>query len=146
MDKETSTRLRWTFLSHAIVSVILGAGLWVVPGRTLMLLGWVQENVVLPESDLAVPGGTFVDPLVTRLLGAALLALAFAGFQGWRAKQWSQVSLLVQMEAVFCAVSTVAFIATLFLGERGTPPAFWVLLIFTVAFGVAWGFSLLKAE
>jgi len=143
---EISSRLRWTFLIHAIVSAVLGAALWLIPGRTLILLGWVQETVVLPESDLVVPGGTFVDPLITRLMGAALLALALSSYQGWRAGKWSQVSLLVQMETLFCLLGTLAFIAVPVITERSIPPALWGLLIVTAAFGAAWGIALRKGE
>ncbi len=34
-----------TFLVHAIVALVFGAALWLVPGRFLTLVGWVQEWV-----------------------------------------------------------------------------------------------------
>jgi uncharacterized membrane protein len=146
MDKQISSRLRTTFLVHMIVSGILGAALWLVPGRTLLLLGCVEDFVLLPESDLSVPGTTFVDALITRLLGAALLALAFSSFQGWRAGQWGQVSRVVQLEAVFCMLGTLAFLATLILREHATPPLFWVLLVTLLAFTGAWGLALRNGD
>ena len=151
MNEGISSRLRYTFLIHMIVSAIMGAALFLIPGRTLTLVGWVQEMVTLPESELAVPGGTFVDPLITRLLGAALLALAFASFQGWRAKSWGQVSLLVQMEAVFCVLGVAAFIVVTYTISRNPagrviPIAFWVDLVILAAFAVAWGIALQKGE
>lgn len=146
MNKEISSRLRWTFLIHLIVAGVLGVALFAVPGRTLSLLGWVEEMVRLPESELMVPGGTFVDPLITRLMGAAMLALAFSSYLGWRAKTWGQVSYLVQMETVYCVLGTLAFVITLLMTERNIPLAFWALLVVMVAFAVVWGLAWLKGE
>ena len=146
MNKEISSRLRWTFLIHLIVAGVLGIALFAIPGRTLMMFGWVEEMVMLPESELSVPGGTFVDPLITRLLGAAMLALAFSSYLGWRAKEWGQVSILVQMETVYCVLGTLVFIITIFLTERAIPPAIWALLVVLIAFAVAWGIAWLRGE
>src|SRR3989304_3799770 len=72
-------------------------------------------------SELAIPGQTFVDAVLTRLLGVALLALALSSFRGWRAKQRSEVEILIQTEAAFCILGVVAFIAGFILIERATP-------------------------
>ena len=146
MTKEVSSRLSYTFFIHMIVSGVLGAALWLIPGRTLSLLGWVEEMVLLPESELSVPGYTFVDPLITRLMGAALLALAFSSYQGWRSKSWSQVRLVVELETAFTFLGVVAFIAVLSLGGRNIPPAFWALFVIMAAFTIAWGIALLRRE
>lgn len=139
MDKPISNSLRITFLIHCIVSAVMGAAMWLVPGRALTLLGWVSESVQLPGSELSIPGQTFVDPLISRLFGAALLALAFSSFLGWMAKRWEQVALVVQQEAIFCVLSVGAFIAVLVLGGRMMPLSGWALLALSVAFSVAWG-------
>jgi hypothetical protein len=60
-----------------IIALVFGATLWIVPGTTLRLLGWVEEMVPLPGTEVSIPGTTFVDDVLTRLLGAALLAFAF---------------------------------------------------------------------
>ena len=83
MDKPVSKGLQITFLAHALLSLVFGLALLLVPGRSLSLLGWVPEWVQLPDSDLSIPGSTFIDPLITRLLGAALLALAYLSFRCW---------------------------------------------------------------
>jgi hypothetical protein len=56
MDKQLSNWLRTTFLVHGIISAILGIALFLVPGRTLTLLGWVLQSVPLPETGINVPG------------------------------------------------------------------------------------------
>jgi len=52
--------LRPAFVAHMIVHVILGALLLVAPGRVLAWLGWAP-----------------IDPIISRILGAALLAMAW---------------------------------------------------------------------
>ncbi|OGO35464.1 MAG: hypothetical protein A2W35_15300 [Chloroflexi bacterium RBG_16_57_11] len=139
MDRPISNRLRITFLIHSIISVILGAAMWLIPGRSLALMGWVDEFVRLPGSELDIPGQTFVDPLISRLLGSALLALAFSSYLGWRAKRWEQVDLLVQQETVFCVLGVVAFFYVLARSVRPMPPIGWVVMILLAAFAIAWG-------
>ena len=139
MDSPISKRLRITFLIHGIISAILGALLWLIPGRTLVMLGWVDISYTLPGSDLSVPGETFVDVFITRLLGAALLALALSSFLGWRAERWSQVAFLVQQETAFCLLGLVAFFYVLARALRPMPVIGWVVMLLLAAFAVAWG-------
>jgi hypothetical protein len=128
MPSSVPSELRILFFAHAIVVSFFGIFLWVIPGRTLVFLGWVES-------------GAFVDPLLTRLLGAALLALAFSSYQGWRARRWTQVELLVQLEAVFCLLGIVAILAMSYL--LGTPLLQtlrgWILLLVLGGFGITWG-------
>jgi hypothetical protein len=142
MEAPISSSLRTTFLVHMIVALVFGAGLWLIPGRTITLLGWVPEQVQLPQSELSVPGQTFVDPVITRLLGAALLALGFASFLGWRASRRDQVSLLVLMEFVYCVLGVVAILAGMFTLGRPMPVIGWVLAAILIVFAVAWGLAL----
>ena len=142
MDTPISNSLRVTFLVHMIVALVLGAALWLIPGRTMSLLGWVPAQVQIPQSELSIPGTTFVDPVITRVLGAALLALGYASFLGWRASRREQVSLLVQMEFVYCVLAAVAILAGMFTMGRPMPLIGWVLAVILVAFAVAWGLAL----
>jgi hypothetical protein len=139
MDRPITNRLRITFLLHWIISAILGAALWLIPGRTLTLMGWVGEFVRLPESELSIPGQTFVDPFITRLYGAALLALAFSSFLGWKAQRWEQVAVVVKQEAVFCVLGVAAFFAVLLMAERPMPPSGWAVMLLLAVFALAWG-------
>jgi hypothetical protein len=142
METPVSNSLRVTFLVHMIVGLALGAALWLIPGRTMTLLGWVPEQVQLPQSELSVPGQTFVDPVITRLLGAAVLALGYASFLGWRASRRDQVSLLVQMEFVYCVLGAAAVLVGMFTLGRPVPLIAWVLAAILAAFAVAWGLAL----
>jgi len=118
-----SKALKTTFLVHAVVALVAGAPLLIVPGAMLTRLGWAP-----------------IDPLVSRVVGAALLALAWSSFRGWRATERAQVSILVEMEAVFTVLACVGLLRHLLVG--GWPVAPWlalaVLAAFAVAFAVAW--------
>jgi hypothetical protein len=145
MDKPISSALRTTFLVHCIFGAILGAGLFLVPGRLLTLLGWVEQSVQLPESELVIPGTTFVDAIIVRSLGAALLGLAFSSFLGWRAGRWSEVALIVQSELVYCVLGFLALVSGLFLLDRAMPAIGYALMALLAAFAIAWGLALRQA-
>jgi hypothetical protein len=140
MDQPVSKGLQVTFLIHAIIGLAFGLGLLLVPGRSLSLLGWVPEFVQLPESELSVPGNTFVDPLITRLLGAALLALAYLSFRvlAKAIRSAKEAQLIVEFEAVYCALSIIAVLIALFTAGRAAGLFIWVILLLYAAFLVAW--------
>lgn len=142
MDKPLSGWLRTTFLVHWIISFLLGAALFLVPGRTLTILGWVPRLIELPDLELAIPGHTFVDPVLTRLLGVALLALAWSSFRGWRTIQRSEVEILIQTEAAFCILGVIAFIAGFILADRPIPIIGYAFTLILVLFAVAWSLGL----
>ncbi len=145
MDRPISNGLRTTFLVHLVIGAILGVALFLVPGRTLNLLGWVPDRVQLPNTDQSIPGQTFVDPVVTRILGAALLALAFSSLRGWSrsasTSKWSEVAFLVELETIFNVLGALAILSGLFLLDRSMPVIGWVLLAVQIAFAVAFGLA-----
>lgn len=145
MDEPISRLLRTTFLVHMIVAVILGAALILFPGRTLTQLGWVPVQVQFPGGQgtmLTAPGTSLIDPVLIRLLGAALLALAYSSFLGWRAARRDQVQLLVQTELVYCLLGLMVILAGLFTLARPMPVIGWVMAVILAAFAVAWGVAL----
>ncbi len=126
MDRTISTGLRTTFLVHAIVALVFGAALWLIPGRFLTLVGWVQESFIIDGTEITAPGTLFVDGVITRLLGAVLLALAFSSYQSWRTQEWVKVALVVQLEAVFCILSVLAGLVVVLFLPRRTAATFWL--------------------
>ena len=140
MDKPISSFLRNTFLVHMVIGGLLGAFIFLIPGRALTWLGWVPTNVAVLDTGLTVPGTTFVDPVIVRLVGAALLALAFSSFLGWRSSTWGQVALLVQVELVYCALSSVALI-TGWVVRGNLQVIAYVLLMILLAFVAAWAWA-----
>jgi tetrahydromethanopterin S-methyltransferase subunit D len=147
MDRNISAGLRTTFLVHTVITLVFGAALWLVPGRFLTLVGWVQESFIIDGTEITAPGTLFVDGVITRLLGSVLLALAFSSFQSWRTQEWVKVALVVQLEAVFCILSVIAgLVVVLFLRETPLPPFGWIMLVLLAAFGAAWVLALRRHE
>jgi hypothetical protein len=144
MEKTISNGLRNTFLAHSILSAILGLVLYVVPGRLLTWLGWIPENyeVMVGNTAVSTPGTFLVDPIITRVLGAALLALAFSSFLGWRAKQYQEVFILVPVEFVFCVLALIAFMVRIATFGISIPVVGWVLIVILLGFAVVWGLTL----
>jgi len=120
-----SKGLRITFLIHALLSTVGGLLLLIIPGRTLLLLGWAP-----------------IDPLLSRVLGAALLALAWSSFRGRRATEWGQVRILVELEAVFCTLACVGLLRHL-MGFNW-PLMVWLLCGIFLAMAVVWIASLVR--
>lgn len=122
-----SKALNITFLIHAIVSVVGGLLLLIIPGRTLLFFGWAP-----------------IDPIISRLLGAALLALAWSSFRGWQATERVQVQILVELEAVFTVLACVGLLRHLLFARY--LPIVWLLFAVFAVFAVAWIVFLVRRE
>jgi hypothetical protein len=111
--------LRILFLVHAVVAAVGGLPLLLAPGRTLGWLGWAP-----------------IDPLISRILGAALLALAWSSWRGRRAATRAQVALLVEVEAAFTVLTCAGLLRQLLASHW--PVYVWLLFGVFAAFAVAW--------
>jgi hypothetical protein len=114
-----SKTLKTLFLVHAVVGVIFGLPMLIAPGRFLTALGWAP-----------------IDPIVSRLLGAALLAVSWSSFRGWQADERAQVGLLVEMEAAFCVLGCVGLLRHLLFSAFPFLP--WLVFGILAVFAVAW--------
>jgi hypothetical protein len=122
-----SKALKTTFLVHAVVAALAGLLLLLIPGRTLQTLGWAP-----------------IDPILSRLLGAAFLALAWSSFRGWRASEWAQVAIVVELEAVFTVLGCVGLLRHLLLSRY--PLIVWLDFAVLLAFAIAWLVFLLRGR
>lgn len=122
-----SKGLTITFLIHAIVSLIGGLVLLIIPGRFLLLLGWAP-----------------IDPILSRMFGAALLALAWSSYRGWRATQRVQVAILIELEAVFCVLVSVGILRHLLIANW--PLMVWLLFALYAAWAIVWIFWWVRKE
>ena len=116
--------LKPTLLIHAIVSAVLGVLLLIIPGDFLQRLGWSP-----------------IDPITTRLLGAAFLALAWGDFRGWRQPAKSDITLLVEVQLAFSALGSIGVLRHLVTG--GWPAMVWILFGGFALFAIAWAITLL---
>jgi hypothetical protein len=109
--------LRTWFRVHCAVDLVAALPLLLFPQRILGLLGW-----------------TAVDPVATRLCGAALLGIGGAsvlveryGLPGYRALL--SLKVIWSVAAIFALVAGIA---------DGAPPAAWAFLSIFIAFSGIW--------
>ena len=122
-----SKYLKGLFVAHTVVAFGLGTPLLLAPGRFLELFKWAP-----------------IDPLISRLLGAALLALAWSSFQGFRAAERSQVKTVIVMEIIFTGLSTIGWLRHLTKGSW--PLVVWLMFLLMVLFFLAWLVAYFKKE
>ncbi len=120
-----SKALRITFLVHAVVALVLGLPLLIVPGQFLDVFIWRP-----------------IDPLLSRLLGAALVALAWGSFRGWQATERAQVKTVLEIEAVFTVLGSIGLLRHLLIAPY--PAIVWAVFILLVVFAIAWVIFLIK--
>ncbi|MEW5872839.1 MAG: hypothetical protein AB1894_26505 [Chloroflexota bacterium] len=107
------------FYIYGIVCLVTGALLLAAPGRFLGLFGWEP-----------------VDPLISRILGAALLGMAWGS---WRAVRAGETRLAVVLAEIFMAFSLLSSAGLLrHLLNAGYPFMVWFLCAVLVIFGVLW--------
>jgi hypothetical protein len=117
--------LMFIFLIHAIAALVVGAPLLIIPGRFLGAVGWAP-----------------VEPVINRILGAALLALAWSSFRGWRATDKAQVTFLVEMETAFTVLGCIGIARHLLVAHY--PLVVWIVLVILALFAIAWIVSLVN--
>ena len=122
-----SQGLKTTFLIHAIVAVVFGIALYVVPGIFLELVGWKD-----------------FDGNISRALAAALLALGVSSWFGYRAARWEEVRIVVQMEIAFTVLGAVAGLYGFFV--KSAPAFIWVSIVIWAAFAAAWIYFYRRAK
>ena len=114
-----SRALKITFIIHAIVALVFGLLLYLQPGLWAKMVNWAP-----------------FDPILTRVYGAALLALAVGSWFGYRAARWDEVRIIVLMEIALTVLSTVGGLWGLLF--RGAPAFGWVSVFIWAVFAVAW--------
>lgn len=90
-------QLNIIFLIHFFVSILFG----------LVFLIFVEGFVELIQ-------WPYLDPVVGRLLGAALIGFGATSLLAWRETEWIKVKLVVQMEIVWCAIASVILLVSVF--------------------------------
>ena len=114
-----SRGLKYTFFTHMLVALAFG----------LLFL-------ISPDLYARIANYAPIDPIITRGMGVAVLGLAFSSWLAFRAAQWEEVRIVLEMEVFY----TVLMTATLTLIMVFTPaPLFTVVplavhLLFAIAF------------
>ncbi|HEY4187004.1 MAG TPA: hypothetical protein VGP07_18145 [Polyangia bacterium] len=114
---EVPASLRTWFAVHALIDVVCGVPLLLFPELVLPRLGW-----------------TAVDPVTTRLVGAALLGI---GVQSWRGRN-DGVEAFRAMLGLKVVWSATAIVGLSIAIARGAPSLAFVLLSVFLAFCGVW--------
>ena len=85
--------LEWIFLAHFFVGAVFGVMYLVFAETVIITIGWPYN-----------------DPVITRLLGAALIGFAMSSLLAWREKELERVKLVVEMELVWLTIAVVIII------------------------------------
>lgn len=121
-----SRSLKIFFLIYAIFTFILGAPLLLAPGRFLGLFFWAP-----------------IDPLLTRLLGAAFLAMTVGAVRGYLARQRERVQVTIETNLVFCALGAAGFLRHLLTGSY-YPLIIWIIFGLLAIWAILWVLLLLR--
>lgn len=120
MNKPISATLRGLFVTHAIVSLVIGLGYLFIPDT---LSDWFSYP--------------FAAGPIMQVLGAAILGYGLTSVLGAMAYSWEHVRIVIQGEMLWTLVA--AAINLWFLVDGTLPTAFWayfgLLAFFFLGFG-----------
>ena len=115
MAELISKQLKIMFLVHFFIAVFFGLVFLIFIEGFVSFIGWPSQ---------------YLDPVIGRLLGAALIGFASSSLLAWRETQWLKVKLVVQMEIVWCAIGSIVLLVSLFMPTILPLPFFtWVITI-----------------
>jgi hypothetical protein len=117
-DDDIPASLRgWFVVDFVFSTLVTGLPLLVLPEPVLSRLGWVA-----------------VDPLASRLVGAALVAL---GWQSWRSRKSGRAvyRALLGLKVIWCSLAIIGSIAAI---GAGAPQPTWALLSALLIFDGVW--------
>ncbi len=110
--------LRQWFVVHFVADMIFAIPLLIAPVAFLTLLGWET-----------------VDPLATRLVGAALLAIGVESLLGRNAGAESFAGML-NLKLIWSGAASIGILVTMVTVSG--PAVAWLLLLMFVAFHLLW--------
>jgi hypothetical protein len=114
-----SKALSCTFILYLVVAIIFGLPLVLFPGAFLAFFEWAP-----------------VDPLLSRVLGAALLADAWSCFRVLRGADPSAITIVLEMQLFFAVLSGIGFLRHLLIANY--PLMVWLVLALFTIFAIAW--------
>ncbi|TNE56819.1 MAG: hypothetical protein EP344_11715 [Bacteroidetes bacterium] len=109
---------RW-FVVHCIIDMVFAIPLFLAPAWFLDVMGW-----------------PVVDPLTSRLVGAALFGIGLESYFG-RHGTWAQFNGMLRLKIIWSAFATLGILWTL-TGMEDAPPAGWLVLAVFAGFNGLW--------
>ena len=106
----------------SLFCLFFGSGLLLAPGRFLGMVHWAP-----------------VDPIISRILGAALLAMAWLAWRMARTPDRCLVSVGTEVFLIFTFLSSVGLLRHVLFASY--PMVVWILTIALLLFAVYWAIS-----
>ena len=104
---------------NIVITLLLGVILILFPGTFFAAIDWSP-----------------VDPLVSRILGAALLAMTWASIQSVRTNSKELTGVIVETQALFYTLAAIGILRQLLLVPY--PTMVWGVFLLLVACSVGW--------
>mgnify|MGYP001028052947 FL=1 len=120
-----SKLLKVTLLVHIVLAVGLGLPLLAAPGRFLGWFGWAP-----------------VDPLISRMFGAALLGLGWLDFRTLRSSSRQAAQGVIEAGIIFCGLAALGMLRN--MGGSSWPWFVWTVLAVYAALAGLWAANWLK--
>lgn len=125
MNKSVSQRLQIVFLVHFAIALVFGLLLFIIPGRFLLLVRWQP-----------------IDPVITRLFGATMLAMALGDWLCHRATDWEAIAVLLQVQIWAAVLGAIGVLRHLLFVR--TPAFAWVFAVLLVVYAAVWTYSFVR--
>jgi hypothetical protein len=116
-DQEVPRALRGWFVAHFVADILFAVPLLVAPRFALSLFGW-----------------TVIDPLTTRLVGAALVGIGVESLLGRNAGRESYLTML-RLKVLWSLTANAAIAISI---AEGAPRAAWLFQGIFVVFSCVW--------
>jgi hypothetical protein len=88
-----SNTLRYIFLLHFIVGIILGFLFFLSPEFYVDLTGW-----------------PWIDHAAGRVMGSCFIGFSVAALLGYRAESWAEVKIIVLANVTWCLFATISMV------------------------------------
>ena len=123
------TALRTWFVIHAVVDYVIAIPLFLIPTLLLEFMGW-----------------NTVDPIMARLVAAALFGIGGISFFS-RDEQVNTYRTLVTMKMIWSITAEIGFLVSFLVDMNNFPGIAWAFFGMFVIFTMAWGYwlNLLKS-
>lgn len=114
---EVPRALRGWFVVHCVIDLIFAVPLLIAPVTTLQLFGW-----------------SVVDPLTTRLVGAALVGIGVESYLG-RDRSIDHYRGMLRLKVLWSLSANLGIALSI---AQGAPPMAWLFQAIFVAFSALW--------
>jgi Na+/alanine symporter len=128
MDRPLSSGMRIVFWLHIAAGIVFGLAFLLIPEQSMELYAWQQT----------------IPFVFTRVVGAAILALAYSSWLALQANAWQKVRIVVQMEIFWATLLALTLVWE--LAAQPTSLLLWVNVILMAGFAFFFTYFFAREE